>query len=394
MSSSNSVRVTFIEEATLGTTPGSGNFSTLGLVSEGLSGSPETTQSTKIRSDRLASGQIVTGLTVGGPMAFELAKDAALENLMESAMLNDWTTQSLVTVNLTIDGSTKQITRASGTWATLLTVGDYLTLTGFVNSGNNTQVQVVEFISATIIRVIAADVLVTETGTGTTYKRADKLTIGTTKKSFSIEKAFTDLTTKALIYKGMMANSMNINVAYGEIISGTFEFSGTKYVEANASGEFITNGRTIDAAATTNSLNGSIDMPLVSSSVLGTLSEVDFCIQSVGLTLNNNMQALTCIGEAAPADYSPGQADVEVTLSAYLSDTTWDIIPKKLSQDPFSLGFMVKNTGGWFGFYLPAIQVTFDDPASAGANQTISLDMTGVGKVGSSGESSLVLYRS
>lgn len=394
MSSSNLVRVAFIEETTIGTTPGAGNFTTARFTSESLSATPETAESQQIRTDRLSSGQVVTGLTVEGDINFELAKETALESLMEGAMLNDWDTLALVTVDLTIDASAKEITRASGDWSAALEIGDILTLAGFLTSANNTQIQIVEFVSATVIRVVANGTLVDETGTGTTYKRADKLTIGTTKKSYSIEKSFTDLTTKAINYRGNVVNSMSLNVAYGEIITGSFGFNGTDYETADSAGEFMTNGRTINAPATTNSMNGSIDMPFISSNVLGTLDEVTFCIQSLSLNLTNNYLAQTCIGEAAPQDYSPGTAQIEISMSTYLSNINWSILGKKLTQEAFSVGWMLKNVDGWYGFYIPAIQVSFDDPASGGANQEISLDMSGTAKVGANGESSLVIYRS
>jgi hypothetical protein len=155
----------------------------------------------------------------------------------------------------------------------------------------------------------------------------------------------------------------------------------------------MTNARTINAAATSNSMNGSIDMPFINTSDSGTFDEASFCIQSVNLNLTNNYQAQTCIGEAAPKDYSPGQASIEVSISAYLSDANWSALAKKLSQDAFGIGFLVKNSGGFYGFYLPQVQVSFPDPSSAGANQQISLEMEGTAKVGASGESALVIYR-
>lgn len=394
MSSSNLVRISFIEEATLGETPAVGNFSTARFTSESISGSPQTTESQQIRSDRLASGQIVTGLEVQGDLNFEMAKEDALDLLISSAMLSSWSVVAAVTVDLSINSATKVMTRATGDWNTGIAVGDIITTTGFSNAVNNTQYQVLEIVSATEIRFVSNGEVVTEAGLGTTYKRADKISIGTAKKSFSMEKAFLDLTTKALIYKGMMVDSMSLNINYGEIVNGAFSLVGTGYENADAAAEFITNGRTITPAATSNSLNGSIDMPFLSSSMLGTLSEVDFCIQSLSLTLNNNFQAQTCIGEVAPKDYSAGTAQVEVNLSAYLSNDNWQMIAKKLTQQPFAIGGMVKNLDGFYGFFLPAVQVSFDDPSSGGANQEISLEMSGVAKVGANGEKSLYLYRS
>lgn len=396
MSSSNLVRVTFIEETTLGETPASGAFETVRLNSESLSGTPTTTASAQIRSDRMSSGQIAVGLEVGGELNFELAKDGAFEQLMESAMLDEWDTQAPVSVNLEIDATAKTITRASGDFNAALDVGDIISLSGFTNTVNNTQAQVVAINSATEIKVVFNEsngAVVDEAGLGTSFQRADRLRIGQNKKSFTIEKAFLDLANKALLYKGMMANTMSLNVAYGEIINGTFGFSGTKYEPVDSASEFATFGKTINPTSTTNAFNGSIDMPFVNSSSTGVLDEAVFCIQSVALNLNNNMQPQTCIGEAAPKDYSPGEASIEISLSAYLADSNWDFLARKLSQEPFALGFMVKNGGGFYGFYLPAIQTSFSDPASAGANQQISLEMTGTAKVGENGESALYIYR-
>lgn len=394
MSSSNLVRVTAIPEVTYGVTPGAGNFDTVRFTSESLSGTPETVASQQIRTDRQHSGQIVTGLTVGGDIAFELAKESSLDSLMESAMYSTWQTQALVTVDLTINVSLKTITRSTGSFSGGLVVGDFVTLAGFSNAVNNVIVMVTEVTSATVIKFVGPSTMIDETGTGTTYKRADKLAIGTTKKSFSMEKAFLDLTTKAIIYRGMIVSKLDLNVAFGALITGSIGFSGNDYITADAANEFITDGRTINAPATTQTFNGSIDMPFLATSALGALDASGLDVQNLSLSLNNNLSAQNVIGDIAPRDYSAGTAQIDVKMGAYLKDPAWALLATKLTQDPFAFGFMLKNSGGWYGFYLPAIQVSFPDPASGGQNQDISLDMSGTAKVGASGESALYIYRS
>jgi hypothetical protein len=393
MSSANLVRLAFIEEATYGVTPVSGDFDTARFTSEGLSGTPDTVESQQIRTDRLSSGQIVTGLQVGGEVAFELAKETQLEKFIESAMYSTWGTQSLVTVGLTYTASTKRLLRASGSWSPSIVVGDFIRLSGFTNTVNNVTVMVAEIIDADEIRIIPQGVMVDETAAGAAYKRHDKISIGTTKKSFSMEKAFLDLTTKAIIYRGMIASQMSLNTAFGELITGSFTFSGNDYVTADAANEFITDGRTINAPATTQTFNGSIDMPFLSNSAVGTLDASVLDIQSVSISLNNNLNAQNVIGDVAPKDYSAGTAAIEISMSAYLTDPAWPILAKKLTQDPFALGYLLKNSGGEYGFYMPAIQVSFEDPSSQGINQDVLLDMSGQAKVGANGESSLTIYR-
>lgn len=393
MSSSNLVRVAFIEETTYGETPGTGAFTTARFTSESLSGSPEVTESQQIRTDRLSSGQVVTSLTVGGALNFELAKESAIDQFLSSAMLNTWVTSLAVNADLSIDATARTITRAAGDWNANVVVGDIITLTGFSNAANNTQVMVASINSTLEIGILGPTTLVTESDTGNTFKVADKLTVGTNKVSFSIEKAFLDLTDKAAIYRGMNVSEMNLNVSYGEIINGSFTFQGNGYETADLAAEFITDGRTINAAATTNSMNGSVDMPFLGTSVSGTFEESTTCIQNVTIGINNNLTTQTCIGRVAPKNFSPGTAAVSVSLSSYLADENWELLAAKLAQTPFAIGFMTKNSGGAYGFYLPAVQASFDDPASGGANQDIMLELSGVAKVGSTGESSITIYR-
>lgn len=394
MSSSNQVRVTLIPESTYGETPGAGDFETFRFTSESLSGTPETTESQTIRADRLSSGQVVTGLTVGGDMNFELAKEDIIDECIESAMFSTFATSAPVAADLDFDKSARTLDRAAGSYISDgVVVGDVLTLTGFTATQNNSQVMVTEVVSATQLKIAFKDDFVTESSSGNTFEIADKIDVGTTKKSFSIEKAFLDLTTKAINYRGMIVSAWNLAVQFGEIITSTFSFSGNDQQTVDQAADFITDGRTINSPATTNSMNGSIDMPFVVESSSGTLEPATFCIQGVNTALNNNLTPQTCIGQAAPTDYSEGTAGIDVSLTAYLEDEDWNLLSKKITQDAFAVGFLVKNAGGFYGFYLPAIQVSFDDPAAAGINQDVLLNMSGVAKVGPNGEKSLTVYK-
>ncbi len=372
---------------------GVGDFFTARFTSEGLSGTPDTVESAQIRTDRMGSGQIVTGLQVGGDMAFELAKEASIDELLESAMYNTWTSLGLKTVDLTIDATAKTIARASGSFVTdELDIGDFINLLGFANAANNVQVMVTSVAALTI--GYAGTTLVDAVGSGTTYQRLDKLTIGTTKKSFTIEKTFTDLTNKAIVYRGMIVNALSVNFAFGELATGSFGFSGNDYETVDAAADFATYLKTITAPATTQTLNGSVDMPFLASSAVGALATSGFDLQSVGLSLNNNLNPQNVIGDIAPTNYSAGTAQITMDLSAYLTDEAWALLAKKLSQEAFTIAFQVKNADGHYCFYIPKIQVSFDDPTSGGQNQDILLSMTGTAKVDTDGGSALVIYRS
>lgn len=375
-------------------TSGAAGFKTVRFVSEQYSGTPQTTESQQIRTDRMSSGQIVTGLAVEGGHSFELAKEEAIEDFMESAMYNAWEASTQKSATITVDASLQTLTRGAGSFIDDgVVVGDFLKLTNFADSENNVTVMVMEVTSATALKYAGPTTMKDVTADASNFQVCDKLSIGTTKKSLSVEKTFLDLTTKALIYRGCCASEMELDIAYGALIKGSFKTMGNDYESADSAPEFISNGEYFADPATSLSLNGSVDMPFVATNVTGTWEQDAFCLQSLKLTLNNNLTALNCIGTAAPSDYSAGTAQIKASLSSYLKDANWNMLAKKLSQEPFSLGFEVQNTDGWYGFFIPALQVSFDDPQSGGQNQEIAMDMSGSAKVGENGESSLTIYR-
>lgn len=395
MGSSNLAKITVIEESTYGTVPASGAFDTVRYTSEGLSGSPQLTESQTIRTDRMSSGQVVVGLDVAGPINTELAKDSVTDLFIKAAMKSSWQTSSAVTVDLTYDASAKTMTRASGSWPSDI-VGKVITTTGFASSSgvNNDDFFVSVRTSATVIVVIPkSDITyVNETGSGTTYEIADYINIGSSTVSVDLQKEFTDLTTKAIIYKGCVVNEMTINATYGSICTANFGFMANAQVLADSSGELITNSRTVNDPATSASMNGSIDMPVLGIEDSSFVAS-GIVVESVNINLNNNNQPKNGIGEAAPLSYDAGTARIQVEMSAYLDDNAWALLGKRTNQTSFKVGFILENSGGLYAFYLPAVQVSFDDPQSGGIDQQIKLNLRGVAKVGSSGESALTISK-
>ncbi len=372
---------------------GSGEFKTARFTSEQYSGTPETTESQQIRTDRQSSGQVVTGLTVEGGHNFELAKEEAIEDFLESAMCNTWETTAEVNGTFSLNLTTKKLIRAVGSFVDEgVEVGNFIKLSNFAVAANNVVVMATA-VSALEVTFAHPTGMVTAAAEAATYQICDKLSIGTTKKYLTVEKTFLDLSNKGLIYRGCLVSQMELNVEYGSLISGSFSTMGTDYDAADAASEFASYQEYFADPATTNTMNGSVDMPFLATNVTGSWAQDAFCLQNLNLSLNNNMTTQTCIGQAAPEDYSLGTAQVTADLSSYLKDANWDMLARKLSQEAFSIGFQVKNTDGWYGFYLPALQVSFDDPQAGGANQEISMEMSGTAKVGASGESALTIYR-
>jgi len=203
MSSSNEVRIAYIEETVYGETPAAGNFKQTRFTSDGLNAAPETVESAQIRTDRLSSGQVLTGLTIGGDLPVEFAKAQDVDDFFEGAMMSSWATTGAVTIDLTVDITAKTITRSAGDWNSDVKVGDTIFLDGMDDTENDETVMVAKIVSATVIDYIGPSTMVDGSATGSTFQKGDEISIGTAKRSFAFEKKFNDLTDKGIIYNGM-----------------------------------------------------------------------------------------------------------------------------------------------------------------------------------------------
>lgn len=389
MSSSNRVGLKLIKESAYNTTP-AGNLQEIKYVSEGLSGSPETTQSQGIVTDRQPQGQVLTGLSAGGEVNFELARRADIDALLEGAMYSTWVPALAVAgLELEINISTKKIIRSSGSFLTDgFNPGDFVILSGFANAENNVKVKIVD-VTALELDYIGPSTMVdesTDADNDEVITRPSYLDIGTTKNSYTISKEFEDLTNKSISYAGALVDSLAININIKEIVSMAVGFVTAGY---NFPTTPLSDGRTVDSAGGATPLNAQAD----AGKVFIDGQVAPFCIQTLGINLGNNHTSQDCLGEVAPVGYSEGGATVEVNMSTYLVDDNFSLLGKKLTQEAFGVLFYAENADGGYAFDLPAIQVAGEDPSSGGANQEVSQELSGTAKKGPNGESALRIYR-
>ena len=390
MSSSSEVRLAYLAEATYGTTPATGAFSTLRFNSESLSGTPTAVQSQEIRSDRQPTGQINTGLTVGGDVQCELTPDVTHEDMILAAMMaTGWSSKVTSTATGLSIAATGTLFRVSATTYSFATNGyeaqDLVQLTGFAAANNK---------FAYITTVSGTDLIVAATGLTATAGSGDESVvrhayaeIGTTNRSFSVEKNFQDLTTKTISFTGMRVGSANFNFAFGQLASVDFGFAGNGHATPSAA---MTTGHTVTAAGSESPLNGTDDM----SFVVEDSAIAPFCIQSLAVNLNNNLQPTNCIGQSAPTNQVTFQASVGVNMTAYLDDDNFDYIGKKINDTSVGVHFPVVNSSNeGYAVSIPAVQLTFQDPGAAGLNQHVMLNMSGQAKYDSTFGNTLRIYK-
>lgn len=382
MSSSNLVRIAAVAEVTPGTTPGTA-FSTVRKISDSLSGTPTTAESEEARADRQTAGQLQVGLEVAGDIEVELSSQAIYTSFLSSAMksaLQAAVPSAATTIGIT---DTDEITVTGADLTTLFAVNDLIRISGFSNAANNVLALVVSR-TATVMQVLTKNPLVVEADTGTSeITRPSYYQIGSTEKTFTLEKRFMDLTNKSIVYRGASVDVFSASFEYGNIVTATFGFVATDY-EAPTS--LVPSS--VNAADSVNAYNASSDVSLIV--IDGVVAP--FCVQSFNIELNNNSQANNCVGSLAPTGYTLGTAAVSVEMSAYLADSNWDYLDKKIDNTPISVLSVAENSAGGIAFYIPAVQLSFPDPAGEGKDAQVTLDMAGTAKYDSTLGNTLRIY--
>lgn len=403
MSSSNLVQVTYLKEAEYGKRPddlSAVTMDTARMTSESLSGTPATTESSELRTDRMSSGQVVTGLEVTGGIDWELSADGFFDDFFEAAMMSGWVAAEIL--NTTVDLFPDPVDDQKA----VMTLGDEFAnlvpgvLCSFTPTGATLPV---------IVQITSVDTpstvftVATKRGEESVSEALDvsipqHVDIGTTQISYLIAKAYTDVTVdpgtdqRSQTYNGELVSGFTLNAEYGSIVTGNFDYMGNGYTQEAPSfaQQVETAGGTINPAGTANPINASIDVPLVTADDVST----DFCVETFSLTLDNGLSENTCIGKAAPQGYDLGTASISVSMSIYNSDTSYGtFMPAKLTQAPISMTYILQNMDGGYAFHIEALQLSFPDPAAEGQDESTMLEAEGVGKVGDNGESALRIYR-
>lgn len=188
------------------------------------------------------------------------------------------------------------------------------------------------------------------------------LEVGTTKRSFSIEKGFEDLGVYQS-FKGMRVGQASLAVNYGSILTGSFQFMGNGSAQSGTS--LVGTGSVADAA--TDVFNSSSDIGTVQ--ING--SSTGICISSLSLDINNNMREITCIGLDAAQDISYGSSGITGTVEMYLSAETWALYGSVLSNADVSLTYTVSNGTKSYTFLLPKTKISGDSPQIGGKDQDV-----------------------
>lgn len=354
----------YIAEVTPGTTPGAPSMTVLRATTDSLNTRKAELQSAELRGDRQIAAVRTGNPTVTGDIGLELSygsQDAFLEALLFGAFAAAY---NVTAQSITVDAGAKTFTRAAGSFLTDgVEVGDKITFSGFAEAGNNGTF-IVTTVIALVVTCAAAAGLVNEAGGGDEAFTTPRLRLpmGTTLKTFTIEKAHLDIDVYQ-VFRGVIPSSLRLSVQPGRMITGSFGMVGMAGDEPT--------GAALDATPTAAPTSQPFD------SYTGSIKEGGAAIAiatGLELVVDNGMEAKYRLFSTEAGGLLDKRANVTGTLTAWFQDST--LLAKFLAETESSLQFTLTDLdGNSYRFTFPRIKYSTGDTPVQGEGE-VSLSMS------------------
>ena len=193
---------------------------------------------------------------------------------------------------------------------------------------------------------------------------SDTLRVGAARKSFTVERQFTDLTPspgRFMSYKGAIVQKIDLNVAVGQIITGSMSFMSKSPVSAGAS---AFTGANVAAS------NNVVMDPISSIQLLQEGGANVAGPTEVSMSLNSGIVSFEQLASVDPADLQAGQFTASGKLAAYFADAVY--LDKFLSHATTSLKVTLGGTANKkYEFTFPKIKLTSFGNPNQGPNNKI-----------------------
>jgi len=354
MADGSRIRVSIIQEGSYGVTPSpTPAMLVLPVTGSGLADRLGYVQSNVINPDRNVDDLVRLSKAAGGTIPLELRYSPSgqgLSNALLALLSASAYTASATVASCTTTAAAKTVTRASGDFTTDFVVGDIVKLSG------GTAADMGYFrVTAVVALTLTVDAVANFTGSAgnVTVTRGARATNGTATPSFTIEVAHLDLQ-KAQIYTGCVINTMDLNLAIGQLATVTLGIEAQSSTRADTNtgttDQFIS-GATYTAAATHPTLD-----PIGVAEIR--VGGADYAAQSLTLTLTNNARAREQIGSLGPVSMARGFFGATGSVTAYLAD--WTDHNAFAGNTPTDLWFAAIDANGR-GWSMSLPQVKFSD---------------------------------
>lgn len=367
MSDANRMSMGYVEEVTWGVVPsGPPTLKDVRFTGESLKQATDTAISDELRDDRQVPDFNRTSIQAEGDVNVELSYKAHDDWLQYGLQSAAWTAE------VAVDTADTAISAAAGdnsfnhttAWSNNPTANQWIKVSGFATAANNGYFKVVSVTSTKI--VVSGGTLATEAaGPSVTIKQGGQILNGTTFKSISLEKEFTDLTNEFVYYTGLAVDQFSYTVPQNGYVTGAFTFLGK-----NETGAAATIGDGSPTAAPTNRVMQSVDhvVKLLENQAAFAFTQFSFQAQ-------NNLRALMEPGNLGPTELGSGEIAVSGTLQAYFK--TKAAMDKYRNFTDTSLAIIFQDAAG-NGYVFEFVKVNFGDgqQVAGGKNTDIIADLS------------------
>lgn len=282
-------------------------------------------------------------------------------------------------------GATNSLTTSALNWTTLgivagmwLKVGGAAAGTQFATAANNDWVRVSAVTSTVLTLDRVPSGWTTDTGTSKTIRLwvGDYLRNGTTKKSFSFEQQYQDLTSPEYdVFSGMLANSFSLQADAQAIKSLSLEFQGLS--ATNGTTRFT--GSTDTATDYLGAVPRTGDVFNTSSNVArlaeGGSAITGSYVLALSVALNNNLRRQNAVGSLASVGMGAGRAVVTGNLNTYYGSNA--IRTKLLNGTATSLDARFADPNGTRAYVLdmPRVKLTDGSPEGIQSDSDRTINM-------------------
>lgn len=194
-----------------------------------------------------------------------------------------------------------------------------------------------------------------------TWASDDTITIGTTQRSFTIQRDFPDIAAYHS-FSGCVVNQWSVSIRPNAVVKSTFSIIGKDM----GAGQTITGGTD---KATTSPFDSFTGVLKEAGTTIAVVTGLDF-------TLNNNITPLQVLYQNTAVGLGEGRASLTGTLTAYFVDST--LLNKFLNETESSIRVTLTDVNAnSLEFYFPRIKYSGGDINVSGEGPvTISLPFT------------------
>jgi len=340
------------------------------FTGESLVHNTESVTSNEIRSDSQITDQVRVGVGASGDVNFELSY-GTFDRFFEGALRNNWTDEidlnvgSPVDADVTISVSPSTLSFAGSPNPLVdVQVGQFLQVTNSQSSPSNNGYYEVTENSAGTLTVTPA--FSSDETNSLVRVHGSHLRNGTTKKSYLIEKRFTDLSPiEYLYFTGMRVGGVSATIEPGSILTGTLSFLGKRGFAQNVSAGLS------DTEAPTGDVANAVDN--ISNILLdGTALDAD--LTSMSFEINNNTRDKPAIANLGNIDIGLGRFNVNGSIVMYFSSRT--LYDKYLAFTAHSWSFVVSVGNDAYVFHFPSIKFSEGQILSEGNDGDVLADMS------------------